>query len=149
MRKRIWKIFVVIFIIGVIIAIFINLFSSSNQYTLPTDDDYLAEQSDAHEEYVANQFPDIPVKQEIPYFSSDEYFDYRIMPSFEIPEKFDVYLTPRFSDVNTIEEVFSSSQNNIIQWIANHDTLISNIQIDWYIIYNNEKVLVDQTNPNA
>lgn len=147
MKRRIWQIFVAIFIIGVIIVIFVNLFRSSNQYTLPANQNYLAEQKITHQDYLANQYPDIPVKQEIPYFSSDEYFDYRIMPSFELPNKFDIYLTPRFSDVNTIEAVFPESQNNIIQWIANHDTLISNIKIDWYIIYNGEKVLVDQTNP--
>lgn len=148
MNKKLLNNIALFFIIGIIIVVVFNWFNRP-KVNLPADENYFAEQINSHKKYIENKFPDIPVKKEIPYFSSDEYFDYRVMPSFAKPDKFDVFLTPRFSDVNTIENAFPITQSNILQWIANHNTLVSRIQIDWYIEYNREKILVDQTNPDA
>ena len=147
MNKRLIGFITIFFVIGVILTAVFNWFNQSN-FTLPANESYFSEQIEEHEIYIENKFPEIPVKTEIPYFSSDEYFDYRIMPSYERPEKFDIILAPRFSDANTIEDVFPITQSDILQWIANHDTLISNVEIDWYIEYNNQKIMVDQTNPH-
>jgi len=148
MRQKLINIITVIFVIGVI-ATGILHYVFRIKPGLPVNQTYIEDQIVSHRQSVAEKYPDIPVKQNIPYFSSDEYFDWRIMPSYEKPEKFDVILTPRFSDPQTIEDAFPTSQSDIIQWIANQQTLISYIQIDWYIEYNQEKILVDQTNPDA
>lgn len=148
MNKKIINILAIILIIGLAIVIIIGIISRPKT-SLPADNSYFPEQLSTFDKYVEENYPELPVKKEIPYFSSDEYFDYRIMPSFETPAKFDVILNPRFTDVNTIDSAFPVSQTAILQWFANHQTLISNISIDWYVEYNQQKILVDQTNPDA
>lgn len=144
-NQKIFGYFAGIFFIAVIIVSIYNYYRQDTVY-LVTPDNYLTDQKMADENLIDQNLPTLKVLKKIPISSSDNNFDYRIITSQIKPATLDVYLSPKFSDQNLFNSNYSQTRENIMNWIVSEGTVLSDLQINFYLDQNNQKTLIEKLN---
>lgn len=130
-----------------IIIIISYLYQSYQRQQILTYDIPIDHASDNN--YIDQYHPKYQIAKYIPYQNQNNYFDYWIYPSFKSHSIINVYLTPKNSTDPNLDTEFTQTKEEILNWIVSKGTVISDIQIDWYLSFPdlNQKKLIEQTNP--
>ena len=95
--------------------------------------------------FYANNRPELAVLDNIPHYTSNDYFDIEIYPELDRNENLYVVLYPKFRDMSYFDSVYETTKNEVLDWIISQGTLISDINIDWYVEVNDYRSLIDQS----
>ncbi len=136
----------VIVVIGLIIIVYYSFKYYQHQqsliYNIPIN-------HESNNRYIDQISTKHQIIKYIPFQYENEYFSYWIYPSFRSHSIINIYLTPIQTNSEITNADFLNTKNEILNWITSKKTLISDIQIDWYIYDSqiNKNIIFDQTNP--
>jgi hypothetical protein len=93
-------------------------------------------------------YPKLAVLKSIPYYTENNYFTYRINPSFVHNDEIDIFLIPKFTEQELLNEYYNATKQEILSWIISKGTVISDLKIDFYLESPDQstKTLIEQIN---
>ena len=144
-KQKIFSYFASVFLIALVLVT-INHYYQKSQIDLILSENYFVEETNISKEIIDTEYSKLSVLKNIPVYSSNNFFEYRIVTKSIAPAHLNIFLTPLFTDQNQLENNYQQTKSEILNWIVSKGTILSDLEIDFYLIVNDEKNLIEQIN---
>ena len=144
-KQKIYS-YIAIAFIGALVLVTINRYYQESKIDLVLPDNYFVEQNDTTEKIIDTEYSNLAVLKDIPLYTSNSFFEYRILTKYISPPHLNIYLTPLFTNQDQFENNYQQTKSEIFNWIVSRGTIISDLEINFYLDMNNQKSLIEQIN---